>query len=670
MKYRPEIDGLRAIAVLSVLFYHAEIFFWGVNPFKGGFIGVDVFFVISGYLITLILLKELNANKFSLTRYYERRARRILPVLFFVMLVTIPLGIHFLTPEPLKEFGKSLLASTLFSSNFLFYKLGGYADQPNALKPFLHTWSLSVEEQFYLVFPATLYFLWRFSKKSISLLLITGSIFSLILAQWGAQHHPDAAFYFFPTRAWELLIGGVLAELEYNGKCTSQRALTKIFPFIGLMLIVYATVVFRETMLHPGFITLIPVSGTCLIIWFARGNDPISKLLSTKFFVGIGLISYSLYLWHTPILAFARISSINAIDNFAKISCLLLSAILAFFSWYFIEGPFRDYKKIKTKTIVTVLSVTSIFIMFFGIVFAKTNYFSAPMPLELGKIWKREYQEEALRQNGLICNNLEPAQACRFGPVDAKTIWYVNGDSHAAVLAPSLYEKIDFKNQALVNFTNPGCFYAPGLWREKNNDSCHDRNIIRRKILLSSKPGFVIMNGRLPLYLNMTGYDNGEGGVELRNRTFLTYNSDLSEPSDSQLVKKYIVEAILELIKYGHTVVLVYPVPETGWHVTDTYMKMLQNKESAQQLFSAESLSTSYKNFLSRTKSSYELLDSVGEHKNLLRVYPEKIFCNKIIKDRCVTHDAENIYYADYTHLSKAGAVLVVDEILRTIYQR
>ena len=307
--YRPEIDGLRAIAVVAVILYHAQITILEYQPFKGGFIGVDIFFVISGYLITLIILKELiTTGTFSFRYFYERRIRRIIPALLLVMLVSLPFAWIYLLPNSFIDFSKSILYSLGFSSNFYFWGSGQvYGAEGGLLKPFLHTWSLSVEEQFYIFFPIILFLTFKYFKKYIIHILILGFLISLGLADWGSRNYPSINFYVLPTRAWELLVGSILAYFEITlGYRSKQKTLNLILPSLGLFLIGYSILFFNDKMFHPSFYTLSPVIGVCLIIWFSNKNELITKILSTQIFVGIGLISYSLYLWHYPIFAFAR----------------------------------------------------------------------------------------------------------------------------------------------------------------------------------------------------------------------------------------------------------------------------------------------------------------------------------------------------------------------------
>ena len=213
MKYRAEIDGLRALAVVPVIFFHA-----GFELFSGGFVGVDVFFVISGYLITTILIEDLENQRFSLVNFYERRARRILPALFFVMFVCIPFAWMWMLPSQMKDFSQSLVAVSLFASNVLFWRESGYFDAAAEEKPLLHTWSLAVEEQYYVLFPIFLFLAWRYGKKRVFWMIVAMASISLLLSEWGWRNKATANFYLAPTRAWELFAGSIAAFIvQKNG---------------------------------------------------------------------------------------------------------------------------------------------------------------------------------------------------------------------------------------------------------------------------------------------------------------------------------------------------------------------------------------------------------------------------------------------------------------------
>jgi peptidoglycan/LPS O-acetylase OafA/YrhL len=375
--YRPEIDGLRAIAVTAVIIYHAQVKFFGHQLFGGGFIGVDIFFVISGYLITSIILNELlTKGSFSFKYFYERRIRRILPVLLFVMLVSLPFAWIYLFPSGIIDFSKSILYSIGFGSNFYFHYSGQeYGGLNGLFKPFLHTWSLSVEEQYYILFPIILLFTFKYIRKYLIHILIIGFITSLLLADWTSKNYSSVSFYFLYTRMWELLTGSLLAYFESKiGRSTKFKTLNLILPFIGLILIGYSFLFFYDGMLHPSFYTLSPIIGVCLIIWFSNENELITKILSTKLFVGIGLISYSLYLWHYPIFSFVKINGIVSGSIMSKLSLIPIILILSVFSYYLIERPFRSKKYSFKKVLIFLIFLLSTLLVFNLLIIENNGY--------------------------------------------------------------------------------------------------------------------------------------------------------------------------------------------------------------------------------------------------------------------------------------------------------
>jgi peptidoglycan/LPS O-acetylase OafA/YrhL len=332
MKYRPEIDGVRALAVLPVILFHA-----GFTAFSGGFIGVDIFFVISGYLITSIILKDLESGTFSFWEFYERRARRILPALFFVIICSIPFALMWLMPNELRAFSKSIVAVSFFVSNIFFWRQSGYFDTAAELKPLLHTWSLAVEEQFYIFFPIAIVTLWRFGRKNVVTAVALVALISLALSEYSWRHYPSFNFYWLPTRSWELAAGSLCAFVTVKQKAIRDDLLS----FAGLAAIAFAIFYFDKTTPFPSLYALIPVLGTCGIILFARQGTIVGSLLSLKACVGIGLISYSAYLWHQPLFAFARIRSLSEPPWQLMLLLAGCSLVLAYFSWRYIEMPAR-----------------------------------------------------------------------------------------------------------------------------------------------------------------------------------------------------------------------------------------------------------------------------------------------------------------------------------------
>ena len=410
IKYRAEIDGLRALAVIPVIFFHA-----GFSLFSGGFVGVDVFFVISGYLITTIIIKELNNNTFSLISFYERRARRILPALIFVILISSIISFIFLTRSELANYFKSVIFTLLFFSNFYFYKNSPYFQSESYLEPLIHTWSLSIEEQFYIIFPITLLLFHKFFKKYIFLMLIFGFSASLIICQFLALKTGGTLnFYFTFSRAWELALGAICAYVIVHKNLSYSTLIKNLLSTIGFILIGFSIFFFNRQNVYPSLNTLVPTIGTSLIILFADRDTFVNKILSIKFFVSVGLISYSLYLWHQPLLAFGRIF-FGDLSIVYKLILIFLSFLMSIFSYFYIEKIFRNKNRIKLKFFFKTISLTSIFLISFS--YINYNFFSsknsseafmAKLLVNKNAIYATKMDERLFIKNRIIYENLKP----------------------------------------------------------------------------------------------------------------------------------------------------------------------------------------------------------------------------------------------------------------------
>lgn len=364
MQYRPEIDGLRAIAVIAVLLFHAKY-----ALFSGGYVGVDVFFVISGYLITSIILKEKQAGRFSLMQFYERRARRILPALFFIILCCVPIFGFFMLPGELIEFGKSILSVLGFVSNLFFWQTVDYFEVNADNIPLLHTWTLSVEEQFYIFFPLFIIACWALKTRSIVALIILLTITSFALSEYSWRHFPTANYYLPVTRAWELMLGCLCAfYLQKNSVKSSQ-----IGSVVGLFCVILSILLYTEDTPFPSLYALLPTLGTVLLILTTTPQTFVGQILSHRYLVGLGLISYSLYLWHQPLFSLAHLEGF--FTPFNALALCMLSVILAWLSWRFIEGPFRKKGTLNLKNFMVVIISMGTLLALFSIAAVKTDGF-------------------------------------------------------------------------------------------------------------------------------------------------------------------------------------------------------------------------------------------------------------------------------------------------------
>ncbi len=366
MKYRKEIDGLRALAILPVLFFHA-----GLPFLSGGYLGVDIFFVISGFLITSIIHYEINNNKFSILTFYERRLRRILPALATVLLFTsIAIAFFESSPKALHDYGDSLVSAILMFSNIYFFLTSSYFGPASELSPLLHTWSLAVEEQFYVLFPILAIFCKRLNTKSYIALLILISLISIGIAEWGWRNSAHGNFYLLPSRAWELLAGSLAAiYINSNKVHNTSKEMQSFLSLFGLLCITFSFFLFNKYTPHPSILTFLPILGTFLIIVFSSQHNFTGKILSSRLLVHIGLISYSLYLWHYPIFVMVKLEAAPEHQFAIKLLLLPLIYLFSITTYKFIETPFRNKQLISSRNIFKYSFVSIISIFFLGILY-------------------------------------------------------------------------------------------------------------------------------------------------------------------------------------------------------------------------------------------------------------------------------------------------------------
>lgn len=444
MNYRREIDGLRAVAVLPVILFHG-----GIAGFGGGFVGVDIFFVLSGYLITSLLIEDLRLGRFSIVRFYERRARRILPALFLIMAVSGLFAWAWMLPTDLRSFSQSLVATVLFASNIYFYLKTGYFDAETDPRPLLHTWSLAVEEQFYLFFPLLLFALWKLGRPAAFGVIAALLSVSLALADWGSRYAPDAAFYLLPSRTWELLAGSVCAFL------LSGRPLrpNDILAGAGLCLILASVFAFDKATPFPGVYALVPVAGTVLIILFAGQGNRVAQFLSARPLVGIGLISYSAYLWHQPLFEYVRLRSITPPSQATMTVLLVPCLALAYCSWRFVEQPFRRGPNIWLAGRRSLFGAAGGASALFAMVGLGGHY------LQMGSDALRENTQGECNVDQGNCYHREPA---RF----RVALW---GDSYADAFAESLGKAVNEAGGSLDLYILHSCPSLLGVLRNEDD---------------------------------------------------------------------------------------------------------------------------------------------------------------------------------------------------------
>lgn len=663
LTYKPEIDGLRTIAVLAVIIYHAKIKIGSSFLLPGGFLGVDIFFVISGYLITSLIINEYTqTGRFSLINFYERRARRLLPILFVVMFAALPLAYNFLLPQQFVDFSKSQIASLLFISNFHWdHSLQEYGAEASLLKPFLHTWSLAVEEQYYIFMPFILIVIYRFYRDYAITILIGLLLLSLQFSEIMTGINHSFSFYMLPTRLWELLAGGLLANILYfHPKENNDALLNRSMPIIGLFLITHSILFTDFNSKHPGFETLTPVIGTILIIWFSTSKEIITRILSSHFFVKVGLISYSLYLWHYPVFAFGRVIKLNP-TVYEKIGWVLITVALSVLFYFIVERPFRNKKVIPKKLFLVIIVLTTSALIAINYFIVKKNGLPARLPAIISNI-----ETDVLRTR--VCKN---NFGCVFNKKGNEKLFLL-GDSQMMPLERPLIKFAKENSLHFITLNTIGCQYILNLNRvnkitRKRSNICNIQlQQKRRALLLSSKKSTVIIGGRLPLFIEEDRYNNLEGGDE-GDLVDVLQNSKstlMTKKSRNKAIFKNYKSSILELARHGHKIILIYPTPEAGWNIP----KQLQKRTAGIALgdisnyLAHNPLTTSFSNYRKRTRESFILLNSI-KHPNIKRVYPHTLFCNTSIKNRCLTHDENNSFYKDSNHLTQTSANMLASLI-------
>lgn len=548
MKYRSEIDGLRALAVLPVIFFHA-----GFSIFSGGFLGVDVFFVISGYLITRIILDDVSQGTFSIARFYERRARRILPALFFVMLCCIPFALIWMLPSQYLEFSRSLIAVTTFVANLFFWRESGYFAAAAGEKPMLHAWSLGVEEQYYVLFPLALLLLWRFGKRPTFYIIAVIAVISFIMCEYASRYYPSANFFLLPTRAWELFIGSICAFIHLESAPKRNDALS----LTGLSLILIAIFTYSEQLRLPSAYSLAPVVGTALILLYGTRDSFVGRLLSLRLIVGIGLISYSAYLWHHPLFAFARIHHFESLSTLVMLALCAASLLLAAFSWRVIEQPFRNKQHryyVKGRAGLWLAISTAAIIIAIGVHGHLTNgrfdswKHSAPAnEVKAYKLIDAERSRDFAYDNGDCVFNVNTFDDVAAERVKNCTVKYgggvaVIGDSHAMNLFHVLRAANDTpyliglgQGMCRPNAPLPTCNYKPFLELLEQHPALF-RDVIYEQsgwILMTDKHGEIIeqdeisglpLNARVP---DFTGKD-ADIAATLNYLDALTYYTNVT----------------------------------------------------------------------------------------------------------------------------------------------
>lgn len=635
MEYRREIDGLRALAVLPVILFHA-----GIKTFSGGFVGVDVFFVISGYLITTILLAELERGEFSVANFYERRARRILPALFLVMFFSIPMAWLWLPAPAMEAFSQSLAAVSTFSSNILFWHESGYFDTAAALKPLLHTWSVAVEEQYYVIYPLFLALIWPLGKRWTGILLGIVGIASLFVAQWGAITRSAAVFYLLPGRGWELLIGAFPAfYLSKINRADINKGLIEAGGALGLGLILYSVFAYDKQTPFPGLDALVPAVGAVLIILFSTQETAIGKFLGNRLLVGVGLISYSAYLWHQPLFAFFRYSGFDSTSSVPLLFLSAVSLLIAYLSWRFVESPFRRKSAVGSRTIVLLSVAGAVFFISAGLFGDSEDGFqkdTANATLQAIKVTNANF--------------------------------VVLGDSHGRHLISGLKA---MTSGSVLDYTSDGCIpfrnvdrydsrYVPG-------DCAKKMNAFLDKVSIEDPNAYVILSSMGPVYLDGTPF-NGKGAARVTGLG-VELITDKSIKDRWKVFEIGLRSTLTELSRLKNSnVIYAIDVPELG---IDYGCEKLSKEIDVGPLKLHDLVEKLPANYCYVSRRAYD--ERSQRYKNLVRRVlsdfpkvklfdPTNYFCDRT---KCKGFDSKyGFLYRDVDHLSENGSIFDATKLL------
>lgn len=631
-KYRSDIDGLRAIAVLSVVIYHVF-----PNFLKGGFIGVDIFFVISGFLISTIIFENLNNNSFSFATFYSRRIRRIFPALITVLITTAIFGYYVLFSDEFHQLGRHIIGGATFSSNFTLLKESGYFDTSSELKPLLHLWSLGIEEQFYIIFPILCYLIYKFktkfalTKNSICYLIIFLLAVSFIFNVISINEDTTKTFYYPHTRFWELLFGSFLALLLLNKNSffDNNEKFNSILSFVGIITLIIGFVYIDATLKFPGYIALIPVIGSFLVI--ASGNNAtINKfLLSNKILVWFGKISFPLYLWHWVLLAYSRIIYAEILPQTWRILLITTAIILSYLTYKFIEYPLRFGKNNKKK--VTFLCI--IMIIIFGFAWSiKNNKITLKLPQLNTILGYTPNCESQMKGLGVFCpignQNIK----------DNKQRILVYGDSYAYHLTNMLDIKLG-KNYAIDIISSSACVVEKNnLDNVKGNSKTEQRCVKTINYLYS--------------YLENLKQSNSKIKAIITSQRWGDYFKD------SQSLSRSIVDRINLLKPFTNNVIIVGPTATIDINCENSKLRKLTNLINKQTKNCPQTKHIQQEMF-SDTTRKIEKFDNVNY------IYPYEILCpNK----QCSFFNKNNkVNYIDSNHLSLYGSEPVVNEIAKII---
>lgn len=650
-EYRPEIDGLRAIAVAAVVIYHAKLF-----ALRGGMLGVDIFFCISGFLITKLLISRQAGCFVSLGSFYERRVRRILPALLAMIAVCGVPAWLWMSPAQLRGFGQSAVAALSFLPNIYQWMTIGYFDTGAAEKPLLHLWSLGVEEQFYLLFPIGIALLRRAQKRAMAAWILILGTTSLIAAFVLCKADPSAAFYLAPTRAWELLAGSYVAVVVVDRptSAAAERVWSALAASIGLGFILFALTSVDDSRTFPNVGSLLATAGTVLILAFSDARSLTTRLLSCAPFRGLGLISYSVYLWHQPIVAFYNVyAGTNPRPGLSAALCVG-TGILALLSWRFVERPWRLQGLRSRNQLVTTTILAMSVLGACGLIAHLSDGFPRRFDsrtLAVASTATSSPMRGRCHTAGI--QYLEPLNACAYFYSDSE--WAVLGDSHGVELAYALATELRASRKGVVQLTFSNC--PPALSFQSSAPGCSKWiSAAVARIESDAQIRNVVIAYRYAYYLYG---DQRSSFPAIPNSTPTLAATSRGAATDREEMWTSFELLVDRLLRAKKRVFVLLPFPELSADIERDVFRLNRSHSSTES-----TLGPSLTYYLLRNKEVLSRLARLPWGSSLIRIDPTRVFCDK---NDCYSIAGGQALYFDDNHPSIFGARLVVGEIERTV---
>lgn len=657
LAFRVELEGLRGLLMLIIAFYHA-----GAQLFGSSFFSVDAFFVVSGYLMAAIIIKDMELGRFSLVDFYERRARRLLPALYLVVFTGVVFAYFVLPPVDYETLAESGIWALAMAGNVFFADAGpGYFSSSISLQPFMHLWSLGLEQQYYLLIPLVFLFFTRIGRGWLTFALFGLMLLSLSFAFSMATNENSArAYYIFSARVWEFLVGGLAAIYQCRIRKRVPLVAHRWLADLGFAMLLGVCFLASEHSLHPGGITLVPVSGVLLLLLFASEGSLAVRFLSWSPLVWLGGLSYSLYLWHQVFLAFGRWVFIDNFDLLIATSLLAVSVALSAVTRKYVEEPFRSATRVSKPKFWWGVACSTL------VVFSVANYvdnkhgFRHRLPIAFVEetLQRSGSSSVSMTADGRDCRSkIEAGEICEIGDPEAMRTWALIGDSHASQYTASidaLFREANESGYLLARYT---CGYAIGVRLVGDHEGlCEEHNESVQKWLLDNADiETVIVAERGPYYYSKQRYDNGSGARESGQKYWFEPKQKLRDMAYETAVLSSMMQPLRTLLEAGKRVVIIQPIPEFGWDVPRYFYRQVMR---GQQEIDISIKSAVYDE---RTAPFRRAVDQVaGLESNLVVVDPKPVFCDE---ERCKAYKNGYLLYQDDDHLTRFGADQVVGRV-------